>query len=161
MPTYTHAIQILETWKVGGESWAADPNHAGTVESNGTAHQHARRVLNHYLADVAADMELPVGAPGAEPASPVRAVVWDGASQGTLFTAAAILHAWHDTGGMVGRIVTRLDDDSPCPVTGRVVYRVDDEWVEVAWGAEHDKTNPRTDREAVDELTPFARGGRR
>lgn len=57
----------------------------------------------------------------------------------------------------VGRIVASIHDDSPCPVTGRVVGQVDEEWVDVAWGDQRDADYPATSREALDELRPVGK----
>jgi hypothetical protein len=84
MPTYTHTIESLETDGAGCGRWAAEPNYTGIVTGgyNGTARQYARRMLNRYLADVASDAGLPVGAPGSEPCCPTRILVWEKGATG-------------------------------------------------------------------------------
>jgi hypothetical protein len=57
--------------------------------------------------------------------------------------------------GIVGMIVVRLGDDSPCPVTGRVTGQIDEDLYEVAWADEQYSDNPRVTREYFDELSPF------
>jgi hypothetical protein len=57
--------------------------------------------------------------------------------------------------GIVGMIVIRLGDDTPCPLTGRVTDRIDEEWVRVAWGAEQHEADPRSRVEPFDDLSPF------
>jgi hypothetical protein len=57
---------------------------------------------------------------------------------------------------IIGRIVARAHDDSPVPVTGRVVSQIDDETLEVAWGDEQRSADPRTSREPFDDLRPVS-----
>lgn len=62
-----------------------------------------------------------------------------------------------DTGpyiSIVGRVVAYSYDDSPSPLTGRVIDQVDGDSVTVAWGSEKYKDNPRTSTEYIDELRP-------
>jgi hypothetical protein len=54
-----------------------------------------------------------------------------------------------------GQIVARDYDDSPVPVTGRVLGQVDEEALEVAWGSEQDAGYPRGTYEPVDGLRPI------
>lgn len=96
------------------------------------------------------------GNPGA--AEPFR----DWLASGDAWTAFG---AWYDSGnfrkyeqpGPVGRIVQRITDDSPCPVTGRVTAQVDEDLVEVAWADEQYSDTPRTSTEFIDELTTYRR----
>ena len=60
----------------------------------------------------------------------------------------------------VGRIVARAEDDSPCPVTGRVTGQVDEDRLEVAWADEQYSDTPRTSIEWFDELRPVRVGKR-
>lgn len=53
---------------------------------------------------------------------------------------------------LIGRIVASIYDDSPVPMTGRVIGQVDEETLEVAWGREQDSDYPATHREFLDEL---------
>lgn len=56
---------------------------------------------------------------------------------------------------LVGMIVEDAHDDSPVPVTGRVVAQADEEHVMVAWGdRQHDEDPGRGTREPVDALRP-------
>lgn len=58
---------------------------------------------------------------------------------------------------IVGTIVARAWDDSPCPLTGRVIGQVDEDWLDVAWGDQQDADYPSTHREPFDELRPVRR----
>ena len=53
-----------------------------------------------------------------------------------------------------GTVVVRVHDDSPCPLTGRVVGRIDEDRVDVAWADEQYSDDPCTSAEWIDELTP-------
>jgi len=56
---------------------------------------------------------------------------------------------------LVGRLVEDAHDDSPCPVTGKVVGQVDEETVEVPWGERQFEENPGTGTyEPIDALRP-------
>jgi hypothetical protein len=55
---------------------------------------------------------------------------------------------------MVGRIVVRYDDDSPCPLAGLVTGQADEDRVEVAWADEQFRADPRTVIEWTDQLRP-------
>ena len=55
---------------------------------------------------------------------------------------------------VIGRIVARAEDDSPGPLTGRVVGQLDEERPEVAWGDEQYSDSPRTSVEFHDGLRP-------
>lgn len=56
---------------------------------------------------------------------------------------------------LVGRIVEDAHDDSPVPVTGKVVRQVDEETVEVLWGDLKFWPNPgHGSREPIDALRP-------
>ena len=59
--------------------------------------------------------------------------------------------------GIVGTVVIRLGDDSPCPLTGLVTGQVDEDRYEVAWGDEQHRDEPRTRVEYFDELTSARR----
>lgn len=57
--------------------------------------------------------------------------------------------------GVVGAIVVDAADDSPCPVTGKVVGQVDEETVEVLWGERQFEEHPGPGKyEPVDGLRP-------
>ena len=58
---------------------------------------------------------------------------------------------------IVGTIVARIYDDSPCPLTGRVTGQVDEDRVEVAWADEQYSDSPRIRIEWVDDLRPVRR----
>lgn len=61
--------------------------------------------------------------------------------------------------GIAGTIVIRDCDDSPCPLTGKVVGQVDEETVEVLWGERQYEENPGTGTyEAMDSLCPVNSG---
>jgi hypothetical protein len=62
------------------------------------------------------------------------------------------------TPGIVGTIVARNWDDSPCPLTGRVTGQVDEEYITVAWGDEQRADYPREHTEPLDELRPVRHG---
>lgn len=56
---------------------------------------------------------------------------------------------------LVGRIVTDAHDDSPCPVTGKVVGQFDEETVEVLWGERQFAEYPGPGmHEPIDALRP-------
>jgi hypothetical protein len=57
--------------------------------------------------------------------------------------------------GIVGTVVIRLGDDSPCPLTGRVTGQIDEDRYEVAWADEQYSDNPRVTVEYLDELSSF------
>lgn len=64
-----------------------------------------------------------------------------------------------DPASPVGTIVARIIDDSPGPLTGRVVGQVDEDRVEVLWGdAQYSQHGDawRPDAEYIDELRPVA-----
>ena len=56
---------------------------------------------------------------------------------------------------LVGRLVVDAHDDSPCPVTGKVVGQVDEDTVEVLWGERKFAQDPgQGTYEPVDALRP-------
>lgn len=55
---------------------------------------------------------------------------------------------------LVGRLVEDAHDDSPVPTVGLVVGQVDDETLDVAWGAQRSAANPLTHHEPFDALRP-------
>lgn len=60
------------------------------------------------------------------------------------------------------KLVTRIDDDSPCPLVGEVVSDVvDEDYVYVIWGDEDRKASVLHggygQLEALDELAPYRR----
>lgn len=55
---------------------------------------------------------------------------------------------------VVGQIVINAYDDSPVPVTGRIIAQVSGDSVTVAWGDEQYSATPRVSTEWYDELCP-------
>jgi hypothetical protein len=61
----------------------------------------------------------------------------------------------HHKPGLVGSLVEDAHDDSPVPVTGKVIRQVDEETVEVLWGDLKFWPNPgHGSREPIDALRP-------
>lgn len=89
MPTYNYAIEASPhgTWPEPGET-----DRTGTGWHAGPADEYARATLDAYLADVATDAELPRDAPGAEPCTDLRIIVWNGDQPGGLPQAAAVVY---------------------------------------------------------------------
>jgi hypothetical protein len=59
---------------------------------------------------------------------------------------------------LVDTIVVDAHDDSPCPVTGKVVGQVDEDTVEVLWGERQFEENPgQGTYEPIDALRPALR----
>ncbi len=61
----------------------------------------------------------------------------------------------------IGRLVIRIDDDSPCPLVGEVIGQEDEDVLIVAWGDDrlHPDGSATGTAEYFDELTPWHGAG--